>query len=278
MLKAVIAELNEAASLPRARGDVRLVAGLRGQETRIAQLYQKGSAKALLPQTFEAPLTAVLLNTAGGLTGGDAFQTQITAERGAHLIATTQTAERAYRALPGATAQVRNHLIAADDATLHWLPQETIFFDGAALDRRLDVDLAADARFVAVEAGVLGRAAMGETVRDLRLTDHWRIRRDGHLIFADALRLHGNPEELTKMPATLGSHLAFATLLLAAPDAARHLAPLRAILGAAGSASLVRPGVLAARLTAPDGQTLRRHLIPALPRLTDRPLPKTWSI
>ncbi len=59
----------------------------------------------------------------------------------------------------------------AAGAAAEWLAQETILFDGCALDRRLDVELAPDSWFLAVEMLVFGRAAMGEVVREARLRD-----------------------------------------------------------------------------------------------------------
>ncbi|MEM9061278.1 MAG: urease accessory protein UreD [Pseudomonadota bacterium] len=270
-------ETNDRA-LPRAIGVVRVGAKSVPGQTVLDRLYQKGSAKALLPRTFEADLTAVLLNTSGGVTGGDRFEYSADALTGSHLTLTTQAAERAYRALPGQTGRIETRLTAAAHARVDWLPQETILYDGAALNRRLDIDLSADATVLAVESFILGRAAMGEAVRDLRLTDHWRVRREGRLIYADALRLRGDAEAVANRIATLGGHRAFATVLFSGPDAGRHLAPLRSKIADTGGASLIRDGVLAARLTAPDGFRLRKALVPALEFLRGAPLPRPWSI
>lgn len=264
--------------VPRAIGTVRVAAKRSGERTVLDRLYQKGSAKALLPRTFETGLTAVLLNTSGGVTGGDRFAYAADAQAGTHLTLTTQAAERAYRALPGHTGQIETRLTAHQGARLDWLPQETILFDGAALNRRFDVDLAADATLLAVESFILGRAAMGETVHDLRLSDQWRVRRDSTLVYADALRMHGDADAIARRAGTLGGHRAFATILFTGPDADRHLAPLRSRIGATGGASLIRDGVLAARLTAADGFHLRKALIPALEHLRGTPLPRPWSI
>lgn len=223
-------------------------------------------------------LTAVLLNTAGGVTGGDHFQTQVDAGADTQVTLTTQASERGYRARPGENGQIDVQLTVQASAVLHWLPQETILFDGAALSRRLDVSLARDAIFLAVESFILGRTAHKETVRNLRLTDHWRIRREDTLIYADALRIHGNPEELLAGPATLDGNRAFASILLVAPDAEHHLNGLRTILPKTDGASLIRDGVLAARLIAPDGFMLRKALIPALELLRGANLPRPWSI
>ena len=263
---------------PRAVGTVRLSARRSRERTRLGRLHQSGSAKALLPRTFEPSLTAVLLNTAGGITGGDRFAWQAKAETGAHLTVTTQAAERIYRAVPLQTGRVETRLIAEPGARIDWLPQETIVFDGAALDRSLEVELDASSRFLGCESMILGREAMGEHVGNLRLSDRWRVRRNGRLIFADALRIFGNAAELTSGHAALNGNRAFASVLYAAPDAERVLVPLRDNLSEAGSASLIRDGVLFARITAPCGFELRRAMVPALRLLRGTDLPRVWSL
>ena len=262
---------------PRAHGNVRLSAAMRRGRTRIDQLYQAGSAKALFPRTPAGPMQAVLLNTAGGVTGGDRFDWTITAQPGADLSVATQTAERIYRAQPGQTGHVTTRLTVGAGAALRWLPQETIVFDHGALSRRLEVDLAADARVLCVESLVFGRAAMGETVRTVRLDDQWRIRRAGRLVFADALRLHGDAAAHLAGPGTARGGLAIATAVLAAPDADVRLAAVRAALPPTAGASLVRDGVLVVRLIAADGFQLRRALVAVL-EILGGPLPNVWNM
>lgn len=263
---------------PRADGAVRLSAVCRTGRTRLADLHQRGSLRALFPDTQDLDLQAVLLNTAGGVTGGDRFDVRAEAGTDARLTLSTQAAERAYRAQPGETGRIVATLAAASGAAVHWLPQETILFDGARLERRLDADLADDAVLLAVEPVIFGRTAMGERLRRLRFTDHWRIRRGGRPIYADALRLSGRAEEIIARPAALAGNRAMAGVVYIAPDAGAHLAALRALLPAAAGASLIRPGVLAARLVAADGLALRRILIPVLERLRGAALPKVWSL
>jgi urease accessory protein len=136
-------------------------------------------------------LDATLLNTTGGITGGDRFAWRATAAPGAWLGLTTQAAERAYRARPGETGQVAVTLELAAGARLDWLPQETILFDRSALERRLEADLCGNARLLVVEPVVFGRAAMGERIGAIRFVDRWRIRRDGRLVHAEATRIEG---------------------------------------------------------------------------------------
>ena len=259
--------------LQRARGAGRIVVAADDDgRTRLSRLFQEGCAKIRLPRA--RGLEAVLINSAGGVTGGDRLDWQAEADAGAHLTLTSQACEKVYRARDG-VAEVRVALSVGEAARVDWLPQETILFDGGALSRRLDAELAADARLLAVEAVVLGRTAMAETVRDGALRDRWRIRREGKLIFADDLRLDGAIDDLCARAPVLGGCRAFASLLLVADDAPRLLAPLRAALGPMGGASAFE-GKLFARLAAPDGFTLRQALLPALEVLREGDLPRVW--
>jgi urease accessory protein len=260
---------------PRAYGRAQVESALKRGESRLENLHQSGSAKVLLPQTAGADLTAILLNTAGGITGGDRFAYGASAGADSFLTLSTQAAERAYRAQPGEVGEMAVTLRVGANARIDWLPQETILFDGSHLRRRLNVDFASSARLLAVEAVILGRPAMGERLSDFCFTDQWRVTRDGKLIYADALRLA--PDAMSG-PATLQGAGAFASVLLATADAEAHLTALRTLVGPDGGASIIRPGILAARILAADGFALRRILIPALEALRAAPLPKVWRL
>ena len=268
--------LSETALQPRARGTVRVGVALRAGASRLKDLYQHGSAKCLLPHGTAQP-EAILLNTAGGITGGDRFSWTGEAGPGAHLTLATQTAERLYRTQPGSTGRVDVRLIAGNGASLDWLAQETILFDGASVERHFDADLAEDARFLAVEPLVLGRAAMGETVSRAHLVDRWRIRRAGRLVWADTLRLSGAVARIAARPACFGPNRAAASVLYAGPDAADRLEAARALLPAEGGAS-VRDGVMAVRMLARDGQALRAALIRFLTGFRAAALPRVWTM
>ncbi|MCR9125764.1 MAG: urease accessory protein UreD [Rhodobacteraceae bacterium] len=250
----------------------------RGDATVVGDLRQQGSLKLLFPRSDADAMTAVLLNTAGGVTGGDRFETRIEAEAGGHLVATTQAAERAYRAQAGETGRLRTRIEVAPGARVDWLPQETIVYDGAALDRHLRVNMAADAVLLLVEPVIFGRAAMGETVTDLRLRDRIDVRRDGLPVFADRTRLTGNARDLMRRGAVGAGAGAMASLVYAAPDAARFVAPAREIVQHRGGVSLVRDGVLFARVLAKDGFALRRTLLPLIASMSVTPLPRTWIL
>ncbi|MGC9417419.1 MAG: urease accessory protein UreD [Rhodovulum sp.] len=253
-----------------------LAAKVAGARSALSGLRQSGAFKALFPRPRGAAVEAVLVNTAGGITGGDRFDTRIEAQAGSHLSVTTQAAERAYRAQPGERGRVGNRLAVGPGARLDWLPQETILYEGSALERTLAVDLAADAQLLMVEPVVFGRAAMGEVLHDALFRDRIEIRREGVPLYLDALRLEGDIAAHVVRPAVAGGAGAMASLVLVSPAAEAHLAPVRALMPATGGASLLRDDVLVLRLLAPDSFALRRALVPALMRLTDNALPRSW--
>lgn len=266
---------------PRAEGEGHVAVRIARGRSRLRDLYQRGSAKILVPDVPGDGFEAVLLNTAGGLTGGDRFQWTAEAAEGAALTLSTQAAERIYRAHPGTEAQVATRLTAGPGATLDWLPQETILFDGGALRRRLEIDIDPSASFTGIEPLILGRAAMGETVRDAALRDQWRLRIGAELVWADALRLVGPVADIAARAACLRGGIAAATLVHAAPGAPGRLAELRALLegheGVEAAASAL-DHLLTARFVARDGRALRRALIAVLGRFRAGPMPRVWTM
>ncbi len=241
-------------------------------------LHQSGSLRLMFPRNDGTDLAAVMINCAGGMTGGDRFG--IAAEAGANtaLTLTTQTAERLYKSNGPEPARLRTRLQVRDRAALCWLPQETILFDGCALHRRLNVDLAPDARFFMIEPLVFGRSAMGEVLNDAHFDDQIRIYRDGQLIHADATLLSGDASAQLSRPAVANNAQATATLALAGPDAEAALGPARDIIGPHGGASLKAPDLLVMRLLTADARDMRRIAMALIAALSGVPTPRTWTL
>ena len=210
-----VAAKMEKATLQRARGaiDLVIVSG------KLKRFYQSGSAKIFIPKTYAKTTEAVLVNTAGGLTGGDIFGAKLRADGDTHLTVSTQTAERVYCALGPQAAKITIDIDLGGKASLHWLPQETILFDGAGFSRHLKVEMDDAASFLASEMMVFGRTAMHETVRQGNLSDQWRISRGGRLIHAEALRLDGHIDEKLLQPASADGGVCVATTLYVSRDA-----------------------------------------------------------
>src|SRR3546814_973684 len=97
-------------------------------------------------------------------------------------------------------AFIEQHLQVGRGARLDWIPQGTILYDRSRVRRRLDVQLEGDAEITVAEAVLLGRAEMGETVNGGSFSDLWTVRRDGSLLYADAMRIDRKSTRLNSSP------------------------------------------------------------------------------
>jgi len=227
------------------------------------------------PHVAGEALEAVIVNTGGGLAGGDCFGIDMTVGEGARLVAGTAAAEKIYRST-GPDAEMSVKLDVGAGGRLAWLPQETILFDGARLRRRIDIELAESASLVMAEAVVFGRAAMGEAVAEGLFADRWRLRRGGRLIFADATLLDDAIAAKLAEPAAAAGGIAMAGVLVA-PGGEAALAAVRALDGQfAGEVGISAwNGIAVARLVARDGAALRHDLIAVLSAL-GASVPRLW--
>ena len=260
----------------RARGsvifDVHQVEGL----TRRRHLHESGSLRVRFPSPEADGLSAVFVNTAGGVAGGDAFGIEIVAGEGTRLSATTAAAEKIYRA-EGPAAQLGISLKAAAGAHIAWLPQETILFDRARVSRRIDIDLADSASLLLCEIVVFGRTAMGERMQTGEFTDRWRLRRGGRLVFAENIRLDGDIGEKLGRAAVAKGGVAVGTALIVPGDEAlveriRELAT--SFRGEVGISSW--NGFAMARFCAQDAGKLRADMMAVLGRASGQALPRLW--
>jgi urease accessory protein len=223
-----------------------------------------------------AALDAVIVNTAGGMAGGDRFDVDIEVGAGARLIVTTAAAEKIYRSLGPAT-DIGVKLDVGPGGALAWLPQETIVFDQARLRRDIDVALARDANLLLAEAAVFGRSAMGEAVVQGHFFDRWRVRVGGALVFAETLRLDGDIAQRLAQRAITGGGVAVASVIKY-PGNDSEAAAVRAVQERfAGEVGIsCWNGVVVARLVAAEGAALHRDLVAVLTALDAAPLPRLW--
>ena len=263
-------------TIPRAIGAMTLSTKQVANRSGIDRFRTSGATKVAFPRSAQA-VEGIVVNTSGGLTGGDAFTAAGHAGKNSHLVLTSQAAERAYRSTDG-VARVRTRLSADAGATLHWLPQELIVFDGAALDRCLDIDVAPGAELVMAEPIVFGRAAMGETTVTGHLRDQITLRSNGTLRYWDRIALTGDITTLLNRPAVADGMTALATAMYLGPRAQALLPAVRDALPATGAASLIADDLLIVRVLAADSFFLRQSLIPVLHLLTKTTLPKSWSL
>ena len=260
----------------RARGRLGLRLKDGALKSTIVDLHEAGGYRLKFPRADLCE--AMIVNTGGGLAGGDQLQFDLALDAGAKAVVSTQSAEKIYRADAGA-AEVRLDFTLADKAFLYWLPQESIIFDGARFHRKMQVSLTSTACFAAFEGFVFGRQAMGENVHVAHVDDDWMIRRDGRLIFAERLRLSGDISSQLTRPALGHEARVTATFLYVAPDAETRLEEARSLLdtyhGLWGASAW--NGLLCVRFLDSDPAQLRRQAIVFLQQFFGFSLPRVWQ-
>src|SRR5580700_10766507 len=252
--------------------DVHQVEGV----TRRRHLHESGSLRVRFPSPEAEGLSAVFVNTAGGIAGGDRFDIDIATGEGSRLTVTTAAAEKVYRA-QGAASQINIALKAAAGSHLSWLPQETILFDRARVSRRIDIDLAESASLLLCEIVVFGRAAMGERMRQGEFVDRWRLRRGGRLVFAETVRLDGDIGEKLGRPPIAKGGVAIGTALMVPGDAAlvERIRELSEMFSGEVGISCWN-GFAMARFCAQDAARLRADMMAVLGRASGSALPRLW--
>jgi urease accessory protein len=261
----------------RANSTVRAKFVQHAGRTAVVRLFEAGAVRLRFPKAGMA-CEGVLINTAGGMTGGDVVDLSLVLQRQAAMTLATQSAEKVYRA-EHAPASVGITFSLADEASLAWLPQETILFDGARLQRTLGVTMAASARLTLLEILVFGRVARGEKIASGFFRDRWRIRRDGELVLAEEVQVEGRIADLLSRRATGGGAVAVAVLAHVAPKAEGRLPAVRCSLAGAQSecGASAWNGLLVARFAGIDPAAVRADAVRATVALLGTPLPRVWS-
>ena len=259
---------------PRAQGTLRL--SIKG-DSEIQELFQQGATKALFPR-HKNRLECVMINTSGGLTGGDEFLNSFTCKDKSLLTLTTQGCERIYKSGDSTSALVENNIILKGSSSVWWLPQETLVFDQGRIKRKLKVELSSKAEALIVEPIIFGRLAMGEISVSGHFDDMVEIKLDNKIIFFDRTYLSGNISKILKRPAVADGFLATALIIYKSQKAKSFLKSVRDRLNTRSGISLIRDDFLVMRLLASTGYELRKMLVPIINEITDKNLPKTWSL
>jgi urease accessory protein len=264
------------ANRQRARAEARASFARVGARTEPARLFETGGLRWRFPRS-SSPCEAAIVNTGGGVAGGDSYSVSLTLSEGAEVEASTPSAERIYRS-DGPAASIATRLMLMPGARLVWLPQETLIFEGARLERRLELDTSGEAEFLVAETLVFGRLAMGETRIDARVRDSWRVRRDGQLVFADETRIDHAGATLERKAVGAGAR-ALSTIVASSRNIEARLPDLRAALEGAGSGvesgASAFDGLIVARLLAASFDQLRMGLVASIVALRGRK-PRLW--
>jgi len=167
-----------------------------------------------------------LLHPPGGVVAGDQLSITATVEPDAQALITTPAAGKFYRS-GGGEARQNVNLKVAENASLEWLPPETIVYEGARLSSSTTIDLAEHGQFIGWEILALGRPAAGEGFDNGAASLNWRISRAGRLFYLERLRLDA---EAFQARWGLFGHSACGTLFVY-PATAWQLAAVQELIG-----------------------------------------------
>jgi urease accessory protein len=155
-----------------------------GGTTRMVERTHSGPLRVQKPLYPEGEKIchAIIVHPPGGVVGGDELTITTNVHDNAHAFLTTPGAAKWYKA-NGKVSHQHVHLHIADNATLEWLPQETIFFDTAHVRLENTVTLGKNASYIGWEMLCFGRTASGETFNSGRIEQRTSIRREGKLVW-----------------------------------------------------------------------------------------------
>lgn len=236
--------------------------------------------KALYPE-HPSVCHAIVVHPPGGVVGGDQLTLKVHVGTTAAALIATPGAAKWYRA-NGYVSSQDIHLNAALAASLEWLPQETIFFNGAQVKLATTVELAADATYLGCEILCFGRTASGEQFDHGSIRQHTTIRRDGKLIWFEQGRIDGG-DAVMHSPLGLAGATVSATLLACGKNlSAAALTSLREALGAEVGVTQMK-SVLVVRYLGTTSEVARRIMLTAWQHLRPAMLqreaitPRIWE-
>ena len=242
--------------------------------------------KALYPEG-DAVSQAIVLHPPAGIAGGDHLTISAKIDAGAHAQLTTPGAGKWYRS-GGAEASQHLDFIVDDGATLEWLPQETIVFDGARARMETHIALTADSRYLGWDILCLGRAAAGERFENGRFDLFFRLDRKAQPLWIERGGFDGN-DPILRSPAGWAGATVCGTLVCTFPglpqqaagllEACRSIAPL----DDAGHGLTAPPGLLVARYLGDSSEACRLWFVRLWeilrPACCGRPaiVPRIWN-
>jgi urease accessory protein len=231
------------------------------------RLQASGGRTVLAERQHEGPLVVqrafypegpvchlYLVHPPGGVAGGDHLSLQVEAGAGSQAVITTPAATKIYRSFGTRVSRVEQQL-SIQDATLEWLPQETIVFRGAHTRLATRVNLAGRSRFIGWEILCLGRPASQEMFDTGSIALDFELSHDGRPKLVDRLRLAGGADALAAQWGWAGASV-LGTMLVY-PAEAPQLALARQQVTHPGLVATLVDGVLLLRLRADQGETVR---------------------
>jgi urease accessory protein len=205
-------------------------------KTVLSQRQHRGPLTVQRPFYPEGGVCHVyLLHPPGGVVAGDSLTIEANAGTDSTALLTTPAAGKFYRS-EGKQARQQVLLTVEEDASLEWLPQETIVYQGARVESALRLEIKNSSRFIAWDVVALGRPAANEGFDEGFITMNWQILRDGVLCYRERLQI-----DATAFKARWGlqGHSSFGTLF-AYPCDATQLEVIQALIGEHPSRAVTR--------------------------------------
>src|SRR5699024_9318582 len=141
-----------------------------------------------------------LLHPPGGIASGDALKVEVSVDSGAHTLITTPSANKLYKADSNGVAWSQSNLLkVADGATLEWLPQETLAFDGSRGQQSLSIDLQGNAKCLGWEILGLGRPASELPFATGLLEQRFQLLRNGRPLWLECQTIDPSHPRFTGM-------------------------------------------------------------------------------
>jgi urease accessory protein len=233
----------------------------RGDRSVLARREHEGPLvvqKPLYPEG-DGVCHAIVVHPPGGIAAGDDLTLDVHAGGGAQALLTTPGAAKWYRST-GASARQHVSLRAEVGATLEWLPQESIVFNGARARLGWEAHLQGDAKLVAWDIVCLGRRGSGERFDAGQCELHSRLSRDGRLAWLERGTIEPGSTMMTS-DAGLGGCSVFGTMVLSAPriDPVWLTAWRQAVACEGEGAITMLPGVLIARYRGDESHAARAY-------------------
>ena len=181
--------------------------------------------KALYPEG-KGICHTVIIHPPSGIAGGDTLDIDVSLDQGTHVVLSTPSASKWYKAHKNPSNQYIQFSL-GEDAKLDWLPQENLFFKGANSNIRTRLNLTSSSSFIGWEATMLGRQASGEDWSAGQIRMRNEIHRNGKLLWVENGQVDAE-DAYTKSLPQLGSWPVFATLWSVGSACSNELAGLLA--------------------------------------------------
>jgi urease accessory protein len=178
------------------RAELQLTALKTGAQTVLARSRHVGPLRVQRPFIEASGACQVyVLHPPGGIVGGDTLDVDVRAMQGANVLLTTPGAGKFYRST-GQLAVQRQRLTVEDGASIEWLPQESIVFDGAVGASHSRIDLVGSGKVIWWEVTCLGRPASGERLTQGRFSQSLELFHEARPLLLERTRCVGGERAL----------------------------------------------------------------------------------